>query len=172
MPPAGTAACKSVIGYSGSLGVTQTRPFAVIHRGKQGDGRNPVRIIMYTEETRDNDTLGGRIWRAREASGFSAAKFARALGVKKETLSAWENDRSEPRANKLVTMAGILSVSPAWLLHGIGEQPSEIGVSDELMILQAQLERIKELREQTDIAIGYMEKAISRIADQEQERQS
>ena len=61
----------------------------------------------------DNDTLGGRLWRAREAVGMSESGLAKALGLKKETLRAWENDRSEPRANKLVTLAGLLNVTPA-----------------------------------------------------------
>ena len=125
---------------------------------------------MFNNETeRDNDTLGGRIWRAREAAGYSASKFARTMGIAKETLSAWENDRSEPRANKLVTMAGLLSVSPAWLLYGIGDSPPDATISEELHILRGQLDRIKELREQTDVAIKHMEKAIRRIAERESE---
>lgn len=124
---------------------------------------------MYSENQGDNDTLGGRIWRAREAAAYTSGKFARTLGVKKETLEAWESDRSEPRANKLVTMAGLLNVSPSWLLYGIGNSPAGATVSDELQVLQAQLGRIKDLREQTDVAIKYMEKAIGRIAEREQE---
>jgi HTH-type transcriptional regulator, cell division transcriptional repressor len=123
---------------------------------------------MY-DKVRDNDTLGGRIWRAREAAAYSAARFARTLGVKKETLDAWESDRSEPRANRLVTMAGLLGVSPSWLLHGIGDSPLDETVSDELQILRAQLARIKELREQTEISITNMERAIERIALRERE---
>jgi HTH-type transcriptional regulator, cell division transcriptional repressor len=123
---------------------------------------------MY-DKNRDNDTLGGRIWRAREAAGYSAAKFSRTLGIRKETLDAWESDRSEPRANRLVTMAGLLSVSPSWLLHGIGESPLDENVSDEVQILRAQLARIKELREQTSISIANMERAIERMALRERE---
>ncbi len=119
---------------------------------------------MFENETTDNDTLGGRIWRAREAANFSEAAFARSLGVKRETLAAWENDRSEPRANRLVTMAGLLGVSAGWLLHGIGEAPLDETISSELDILRAQLARIKEFRDQTSVAIANMEKAIDRLA--------
>lgn len=114
--------------------------------------------------SQDNDTLGGRLWRAREAIGMSESALAKALGLKKETLRAWESDRSEPRANKLVTLAGLLNVSPTWLLDGVGDAPQSETIASELGILRAQLQRIRDLREQTDAAIANMEKAIDRIA--------
>ena len=43
------------------------------------------------------------------------------LGVRKATYLAWEADRSEPRANKLVALAGILNVSPTYILSGLGQ---------------------------------------------------
>lgn len=116
------------------------------------------------EETQDNDTLGGRLWRAREAIGMTETGLAKAVGVKRETLRAWESDRSEPRANKLVTMSGLLNVSPTWLLHGVGDAPPTETLSDEIGIVRAQLERIRQLREQTDAAIINIEKAMDRIA--------
>ena len=115
----------------------------------------------------DTDTLGGRLWRAREAVGLSESALAKALGLKKETLRAWENDRSEPRANKLVTLAGLLNVSPTWLLYGVGDAPQSETLSSELGILRAQLQRIRELRDQTDQAITSMEKAIDRMSRHE-----
>ena len=116
------------------------------------------------QNARDVDTLGGRLWRAREAAGLSASRCARMMGVRKETLDGWESDRSEPRANRLITMAGILQVSPAWLLHGLGEAPQIDGVSDELKILKAQVQRLKELRAQTDMVMESIESAVERIA--------
>ncbi len=75
----------------------------------------------------DNDdldtTLGGRISVAREASGMSVKQVVKQLGVRLATYEAWEADRSEPRANKLVALAGILNVSPSYLLGGLGNQP-------------------------------------------------
>lgn len=113
----------------------------------------------------DNDTLGGRLWRAREAVGLTEAGLAKAIGVKRETLRAWESDRSEPRANRLVTLAGVLNVSPTWLLHGVGDAPQSDVLADELRLLRVQLQHIREMREQTDLAISNMEKAIARIAE-------
>lgn len=117
--------------------------------------------------SQDNDTLGGRLWRAREAIGMSESALAKALGLKKETLRAWENDRSEPRANKLVTLAGLLNVSPTWLLYGVGDAPQSETIASELGVLRAQLQRIRDLREQTDQVVANMEKAIDRIAKHE-----
>lgn len=72
-----------------------------------------------------DDTLGGRISIAREACGLSAEDAAERLGVLPASWNAWERDRDVPRANRLAMMAGILGVSPAWLLTGLGAGPSE-----------------------------------------------
>jgi transcriptional regulator with XRE-family HTH domain len=111
----------------------------------------------------DDDTLGGRLSRAREAAGISAAAFARQLGVRKETLLAWESDRAEPRANRLFRIAGMLGVSPAWLLGGLGEAPAEQPGTPALRQLRADLQKLKEVHEQTSGAIAAMEKALLRL---------
>ena len=68
-------------------------------------------------------TLGERICHARDSVGLSTAQLARRLGIKTATLQGWESDRSEPRSNKLVMLAGVLNVSPTWLLVGRGTPP-------------------------------------------------
>ena len=69
----------------------------------------------------DEATFGDRVAGAREAAGMTQAQLARRLGIKKATLSGWEQDLSEPRANKLSMMAGLLNVSIMWLLTGEGD---------------------------------------------------
>ncbi|WP_170465163.1 helix-turn-helix domain-containing protein [Ruegeria arenilitoris] len=69
----------------------------------------------------DAATFGDRLAGAREAAGMTQAQMARRLGVKKTTIAAWENDLSEPRANRLSMMAGMVNVSIMWLLTGEGE---------------------------------------------------
>ena len=82
----------------------------------------------------EEDTLGGRISAAREAAGFGMEEAARRLGVQIETWRTWECDRDAPRANRLVTMAGVLGVSPSWLLAGIGAGPVPVdGSRDDLI---------------------------------------
>ncbi|WP_278920879.1 MULTISPECIES: helix-turn-helix domain-containing protein [Pseudophaeobacter] len=72
-------------------------------------------------------TFGDRVAAAREAADMTQAQLARRLGVKKSTLIGWEQDLSEPRANKLSMVSGLLNVSMSWLLTGEGEGMSEPG---------------------------------------------
>ena len=66
-------------------------------------------------------TLGGRLYASRQNAGMSLNLAARLLGVKASTLKSWENDRSEPRVNKLVALAGLLGVSPTHFLAEEGD---------------------------------------------------
>lgn len=74
--------------------------------------------------TDEHATLGDRITAARERSGMTAAEAARRLGVRTATLEGWEEDRAEPRANRLQMLAGLLGVSLRWLMTGEGEGPA------------------------------------------------
>lgn len=69
----------------------------------------------------DMATFGDRVAAAREMAGMTQAELARRLGVRVSTLRKWENDLSEPRANRLSIMAGLLNVSMMWLINGQGE---------------------------------------------------
>ena len=69
----------------------------------------------------DTSTFGDRLAGAREAAGMTHAQLAKRLGVKLTTMQSWEEDLSEPRANRLTMMAGIIGVSFSWLLNGEGE---------------------------------------------------
>lgn len=88
------------------------------------------------EDAAPDDTLGGRISLAREAVGLGMAEAASRLGVQKISWQAWECDRAAPRANRLTMMAGILCVSPPWLLTGIGSGPFERPASDTATLLR------------------------------------
>jgi transcriptional regulator with XRE-family HTH domain len=69
----------------------------------------------------DMATFGDRVAAAREMAEMTQAELARRLGVRLATLRSWENDLSEPRANRLSMMAGLLNVSMMWLINGEGE---------------------------------------------------
>ncbi|TCS67433.1 helix-turn-helix protein [Primorskyibacter sedentarius] len=66
-------------------------------------------------------TFGDRVAAAREAANMTQKELAKRLGVKLSTLESWEADTSEPRANRLSMMAGLMNVSIMWLLNGDGE---------------------------------------------------
>ena len=69
----------------------------------------------------DMATFGDRLAAAREHAAMSQSEMAKRLGVKVSTLRKWEQDLSEPRANRLSMMAGLLNVSIMWLLNAEGE---------------------------------------------------
>lgn len=123
---------------------------------------------MMSDPNREDDTLGGRLARARDAAGMSEADIARQIGVKKTTIVAWETDRAAPRANRLTMLAGILGVSASWLLYGVGNSPITETVSDEIRVLRGQLDRLRELRQQTADIIDAMDSAIDRIQSQQE----
>ncbi|UES57555.1 helix-turn-helix domain-containing protein [Roseibium aggregatum] len=117
---------------------------------------HPEETVFSVTETAVNDgdaimsvnssdyTLGERICKARDASNLSTAQLARRLGIKTSTLQSWESDRSEPRSNKLVLLAGILNVSPTWLLVGRGTPPvSESSTTSDLDSMRVALDRVQ-----------------------------
>lgn len=69
----------------------------------------------------DAATFGDRVAAAREQAGLSQDALAKHLGVRLNTLKDWEEDLSEPRANRLSMLAGLLNVSMMWLINGEGE---------------------------------------------------
>ncbi|WP_300037992.1 helix-turn-helix domain-containing protein [uncultured Roseobacter sp.] len=80
----------------------------------------------------DTATFGDRVAAAREAAGMNQSELARRLGVRVATLRAWEDDLSEPRANRLSMMAGLLNVSMMWLINGEGVGLDAPGAETEL----------------------------------------
>ena len=93
----------------------------------------------------DAATFGDRVAGAREVAAMTQAQLARRLGVKKATLLGWEQDLSEPRANKLSMMAGVLNVSMTWLITGEGEGMSQ--PMDDIVVSGDFTEILSELRE-------------------------
>ena len=74
-------------------------------------------------------TLGERLQKARENAGLSMAMASHLAGVKPTTLRDWERDRSAPRVNKLVNLAGILGVSPTHLMAEEGQSDNPASTS-------------------------------------------
>ena len=120
----------------------------------------------------DAATFGDRIAAAREAAGMGQEKLARRLGVKLKTLHGWENDLSEPRANRLQMLAGLLNVSMGWLLTGEGEGLSGPGDTEPALpadVNEALLE-IRALKTEIQTAgdrLGRLEKTLRRLLKDE-----
>ena len=90
-------------------------------------------------------TFGDRVAGAREGAGLSQDELARRLGIRPGTLQSWEEDLSEPRANKLQMLAGVTGVSLRWLMTGQGEgpQPPDSEMSEDAAALLTELRQLR-----------------------------
>lgn len=109
-------------------------------------------------------TLGDRLAAAREAAGLSQMQLAKQLGVKPETVDAWENDWKEPRANRLQMLTGLLGVSIRWLLTGVGEGVDEPESAAELPTdvrdLLAEMRALRTQIARSSVRLGELEKRL------------
>ena len=103
-----------------------------------------------------------RISGARQASGLTQTELAKGLGIKLLTLKGWEQDLSEPRANKLSMMAGLLNVSVMWLLSGEGngvDQPdTEFEVEKDINEILLEMRELKNVLKISSDRLGRLEK--------------
>jgi transcriptional regulator with XRE-family HTH domain len=111
-------------------------------------------------ETNDYDTLGGRLSRARDAKNSSLAQIAKLAGVEEKTLEAWECDRAAPRSNRLAMLAGILGISPSWLLFGRGYSPAQESTSADIEPIEHQLDHLKSQLHDISSAIESVEASL------------
>ena len=93
---------------------------------------------------------------------LSQAQLASRSGVRLSTIQNWEGDRSEPRANKLQMIAGILNVSMIWLLTGQGEGgiAPEAENDAEIKGVLAELREIRVAQRRLLERLGRLEKRI------------
>lgn len=120
----------------------------------------------YSDETA---TFGDRLAAAREKAGMKQKELAKRLGVKVKTLAAWEDDLTEPRANRLQMLSGVLGVSLGWLLTGVGDG---VAAPDDVQELTPDakdiLLEIRELRGdigETSKRLAALEKRLRRVLE-------
>lgn len=97
----------------------------------------------------DVSTFGDRLARSREYANMTQAQLARRLGVKVATVNNWETDRSEPRANRLQMLSGLLNVSIIWLMTGEGDGGPTIHdqeTTEEIAGLRDVLDQLRDIR--------------------------
>jgi len=113
-------------------------------------------------------TFGDRVTGAREAAGMNQKQLAKRLGVKLPTLQGWEDDLSEPRANKLQMLAGLLNVSLTWLLEGVGDgipaPDAEDPIGEDIRDILAELRALKARANKTANRLGALEKKLAAVA--------
>ena len=131
-----------------------------MHNDKKSDN-----ILTAGEEEM---TLGGRLYASRQNAGMSLNLTARLLGVKSSTLKSWENDRSEPRVNKLVALAGLLGVSPTHFLAEEGNDGVDVSTigdrRDKLIeMLKEEMSHAREQKKQLNQRLSKIDDLIQKL---------
>ena len=113
-------------------------------------------------------TLGERIHNARQEAGITLDLASHLAGVKASTLRDWERDRSEPRVNKLVALAGIFGVSPTHLLaeEGNSNNPAVVtkGRHEKVMaLLKAEIADIEQQQIALTQRLGEVSKLLKKV---------
>lgn len=111
----------------------------------------------------DAATFGDRLAAARENAGMTQAQLARRLGVKPSTLRGWEQDISEPRANRLSMMAGLMGVSIMWLLNGEGDgldASDNAGMDEDTEAVLREMRELRAMLVHSSERLGRLEKRL------------
>jgi transcriptional regulator with XRE-family HTH domain len=111
----------------------------------------------------DVATLGDRLAAAREAQGMTQEVLAKRMGIKLKSLQNWEDDLSEPRANKLSMLAGVLNVSMVWLITGEGEgvaDPEHEAISPDINEMLMEIRTLRAQFKSRAERLGQLEKRL------------
>ncbi len=115
----------------------------------------------YNEETA---TFGDRLAAARDVAQLTQKELAQRVGIKVSTLRNWEEDLSEPRANRLSILSGILGVSLRWLLTAEGEgllAPDENApIASDLSAILTELRAVRAQMKQSTERLALLEKRL------------
>lgn len=120
-----------------------------------------------TEDWFSNDaaTFGDRLAAARDVCDLNQNALAQKLGVGTKTVEKWENDLSEPRANKLQMLAGVLNVSMRWLLtgEGVGVEPAgDTEIEPEMHQLMSEIRAVRGEMLRAAERMGLLEKQLKK----------
>jgi transcriptional regulator with XRE-family HTH domain len=63
-------------------------------------------------------TIGGRIRHLREKKGVTVTEVAKAIAVSKSNISSFENNKSKPSIDALISLSNYFDVSSDWILKG------------------------------------------------------
>ncbi|MEM9968828.1 MAG: helix-turn-helix transcriptional regulator [Pseudomonadota bacterium] len=114
-------------------------------------------------------TFGDRLAAARDHAGLTQRALASRLGVQVATLRKWENDMSEPRANRLSMLAGLLNVSMMWLINGEGESVEapvdDVPVTSDMTDILVELRALRADMLKKAETVGRLEKRLRRLID-------
>jgi len=101
----------------------------------------------------NNHALAKRIQEARASAQLSIMEVSSLVAVKPETYKRWESGASKPRINKLTTLAGLLAVSPGWLLSGDEEHLSTLNANDQAALLRDRIEQMAAIQKRMQVML-------------------
>lgn len=117
-------------------------------------------MTAIAESNQLRETVADRLIRARENLGLTQETVAQLIGVTVDTYQHWETGEKEPRANRLVNLAGVLRVSAYWILDGGDGEFSIVQDCSATDALRGQIESARaKLQELSDI-LGDMEERL------------
>ena len=93
-----------------------------------------------------DNRIGDRIKEARELKGLTLSKVARNAGVTTKTMSNWEANQSQPRANKLQVLSGVLGVPLIWLLEGNQKFDPSLAWSSRIEKIERMMQKLNTLQ--------------------------
>ena len=91
--------------------------------------------------------MADRIRSLRKARGLNQVQLAEKLGVKKQSVSNWENDNIMPSVEMLLKMADYFQVSTDYLLGRDEPSPSGVHTLDVTGLTEKQIEHLARLVE-------------------------
>ena len=129
---------------------------------------SPAQGENVLSNSKEIQSLGGRLFNSRRRAGLSLHMTANLLGVRPKTLQSWENDQSEPRVNKLVSLSGIWGVSPTYFLAEEGNDGENVvtinGRNQKILeLLTREMELAKEMQKEQSRCLKKIELLISKL---------
>jgi len=89
--------------------------------------------------------IGQQIVKAHAIAGLSTNELAEKVGVETAIVQNWEDGTREPRANRVLQLAGILTVPFAWLMAGDVHHDYELTDLNETTDIQNRLNEAEQL---------------------------
>ena len=80
-----------------------------------------VGASSHSQTTETPEERGHRLQSRRKKLGLSRAAVSGRVGVRRNTISLWENGHAFPTGENLVLYAQVLNTTPEWVATGIGE---------------------------------------------------
>ena len=124
---------------------------------------SPARGVAFRYEGYDLDPAAGRLTCRFSLDGRQFAEIVTYSGLTAGDGAQWDDPAVDAAARWVFLLAGVLGVTPAWLIAGLGKAPDSEACDDDRDGLREQLALVKKLHEQTGKAIAALEMELNRV---------